>query len=65
MWGKEKISTEGKKYTVDASYIRSEIRSPSKITTKGYPENIMISYSREQLSDEGIEKIIAYIKSLK
>lgn len=55
--GEEKI------ITVDKPYLRRAIYDPIGEVVKGYPAGVMPVY-KDQISDEDVEKIILYIKSL-
>jgi cytochrome c oxidase subunit 2 len=59
------IIRDGKELTitVDEEYILRSIIDPSADITKGYPPALMQSY-RSTLSDEDIQKIIEYLKTL-
>ena len=50
--------------TVDAAYVNRSVLDPNAEIVKGYPRNLMQSY-KGVLSDNDIEKIIEYLKSLK
>lgn len=50
--------------TVDDDYIKSSINEPNLQVVKDYTPGLMISY-KEQLSDEDIDQIIEYFKTLK
>ena len=66
LYGSEKVILVGgeeKTITVDKPYIRRSIIDPNAEIVKGYPVGIMPNYTN-QISDEDIEKIILYIKSL-
>ncbi len=56
--GKEKM------LTVDEAYIRRSILEPNAEIVKGFNANLMQSY-KGQLSDEEIENLIEFIKSVK
>jgi len=49
--------------TVDEEYIKNAIYDPNSEIVKGYPKDLMQSY-KGTLSDEDINKIIEYLKSL-
>lgn len=51
-----------KEIVVDDAYIIRSIRQPNDEIVKGYMKGLMVSY--DQLSDEQIESIIDYIKTL-
>lgn len=59
------VETNGKEreITVDEAYIKKSILEPEADVVKGFPKGSMISY-KGQLTDEEIEKITEYIKSL-
>lgn len=50
--------------TVDDDYIKSSINEPNLQVVKDYTPGLMISY-KEQLSDEDLDQIIEYFKTLK
>jgi len=50
--------------TVDDDYIKSSINEPNLQVVKDYTPGLMISY-KEQLSDEDLNQIIEYFKTLK
>jgi len=50
--------------TVDDEYIKSSISDPNAQVVKGYLPGLMISY-KDQLSDEDVQQIIEYMKTLK
>lgn len=60
------VVTDGneRSITVDDEYIRRSIYEPNADVVKGYREGQMLSYEKE-LNDEDIEKIIAFLKTLK
>ena len=49
--------------TVDEAYIKNAIYDPNSEITKGYPKGLMQSY-KGVVTEEEIEKIIEYLKSL-
>lgn len=49
--------------TVNEAYIKKSVLDPNSEITKGYPSGLMQSY-RSTLSDDDIQKIIEYLKSL-
>jgi cytochrome c oxidase subunit 2 len=59
------VETNGKEreITVDEEYIKKSILEPESDIVKGFPKGTMISY-KGQLSDDEIDKIIEYIKTL-
>lgn len=66
LWGKEEtVITNGKErtITVDEEYIRRSILEPNADIVQGFNKGLMLSYEG-QLSDEEIDLIIAYIKSM-
>ena len=60
------VVTGGKERTikVDEAYIKKSILEPNADIVKGFNANLMQSY-KGQLSDQEIENIIEFIKSLK
>lgn len=66
LYGAEKVILVGgeeKTIIVDKPYLRRAIYEPNAEIVKGYPVGIMPTY-KDQISDEDVEKIILYIKSL-
>ncbi|GAB4330482.1 MAG: cytochrome c oxidase subunit II [Bacteroidales bacterium] len=67
IWGKtETVITNGeeRQVVVDAEYIAHSIKEPNADVVKGFNPGLMISY-KELVSDEEIEDIIEYFKTLK
>ncbi len=50
--------------TVDEAYVHKAVYDPNSETVKGYPKNLMQSYTGV-LSQDDVAKIIEYLKSLK
>jgi len=66
LYGAERVILVGgeeKTIIVDKPYLRRSIYEPNEEIVKGYPVGIMPTY-KDQISDEDVEKIILYIKSL-
>lgn len=63
LWGRETTTEAGEKITVDADYIRESIIAPQAKVVKGYP-NSMNSFAG-QLSEEEIDSIIEFLKTIK
>lgn len=66
LYGSEKVVVadgEEKTIIVDKPYLRRSIYDPNAEVVKGYMVGIMPNYTN-QISDEDVEKIILYIKSL-
>ncbi len=59
------VITNGKERTIkaDEEYIRRSILEPNADVVKGYNKGLMLSY-KDQITDEEIELIIEYIKSI-
>lgn len=67
IWGKERqvlVDGEEKNVVVDADYIRKSIYEPNAEVVAGFSEGLMPSYEG-MVSEEEVEHIIEYIKSLK
>lgn len=62
---KATVETNGKEreIIVDAEYIKRSILEPEADIVKGFPKGTMISY-KGQLTDEELDKIVEYIKTL-
>jgi len=63
LWGKTEALEGGETVVVNADYIRESIRNPSAKIVAGFP-NVMPPDIGDNLSDEDIANIIAYIQSL-
>ena len=63
LMGREEEMADGTKIIVDDNYLVESIKYPNRQLVKGYPAGQMPSYDG-QLTDEQIENIIAYIKTL-
>ncbi len=64
LFGKTETLEDGRTVTVDEEYLRRSILEPGAEIVKGYP-NVMPNTYKDQLSEEELEALIAYIKSLK
>ncbi|MGE4233426.1 MAG: cytochrome c oxidase subunit II [Bacteriovoracia bacterium] len=62
-YGRVEELQDGSKVTVDENYIRESIMDPQKKIVKGYPPSMPTF--RGLLSDEEVNALVAYIKSLK
>ncbi|MBI4211737.1 MAG: cytochrome c oxidase subunit II [Deltaproteobacteria bacterium] len=63
LFGKQEELADGKKTTVDENYLRESIMDPQAKLVKGF-QPVMPTY-KGQLSDEEVNGIVAFIKSLK
>ena len=66
IWGetvKVTTGTEKRELVVDEEYIRRSIYEPNADVVEGYARGLMLSYEG-QLTDEDIDYIIDYIKTL-
>jgi len=66
IWGHEaEVETKGQKriVLVDEDYVRNSIYNPDDDIVAGFSKGLMRSYKGE-LTDEDIEKIIMYLKTL-
>jgi mono/diheme cytochrome c family protein len=64
IYGGEETLSDGTTVTVDDEYIRESIVDPNAKVVEGFSPNIMPRNYRDTLSDEDIEAITAYIRSL-
>lgn len=67
VYGTEKVIIKNgkeKTITVDAAYLKKSISDPNDEVVKGYPANVMQSYTKI-LSDEDVDDIVDYLKTLK
>ncbi len=65
LFGKEETLQDGSTVIVDEQYIRRSIVDPSAQVVKGFPDNVMPKNYGDQLTEEQIQALIAYIKSLR
>lgn len=63
LWGSEQELMNGEKVAVDENYIRESIMDPMKKIVKGYPPQMPVF--RGMLTDEEVNQLIAYMKTLK
>ena len=64
LYGKSQALTDGTTVTVDDEYIVTAIRDPGAHIPEGFTPGLMQPFNESQLSDEDIEAIIEYIKTL-
>lgn len=64
LYGAQITLADGSTVTADDTYLRTAIVDPNVQVHQGYPPNVMQSY-QNTLSDEQINNIIAFIKTLK
>jgi cytochrome c oxidase subunit 2 len=64
LFGSERALASGEKTIVNEGYLRISIINPNQDIVPGYPGNVMPSTYADLLSDEEIEDIIAFIKTL-
>ncbi len=67
LWGRKEIvirNGEEVEITVDRDYMRKSLNNPNADLVKGYAQGLMISYEKT-ISDEQLDQIIEYIKTLK
>lgn len=62
IFGREVQLQDGSFITVDEAYIRESIRNPQARIVAGYPPS-MPAYTPDQLSDEDVDAIIAFLKA--
>lgn len=63
LWGREGKTAAGESYKADAQYINESIMEPQAKIVEGYPP-VMPSF-KGQVSDDQMNALIAYIKTLK
>lgn len=63
VFGKEEEMADGSKVLVDENYIRESLMDPQKKLVKGFPP-VMPTF-RGSLSDEEVNALVAYLKSLR
>lgn len=64
LWGSERSFVEGEAVIADENYIKESIWYPNKLIVAGYPPNQMPAY-KDQISEEDIDNLIAFMKTLK
>ena len=64
VFGKEEVLTDGSTVTVDEDYILESIREPGTKIVEGF-QNLMPITAGQNLTDEQIQNIVEFIKSLK
>jgi len=65
LFGKEETLADGSTVKVDEAYLRESIVDPNVKIVKGFPAGVMPQDFGQKLSDEEIQAIIEYIKTLK
>ena len=65
LFGKTETFADGSTAVVDAAYIRESILTPSAKVVVDFPDGVMPKTFGDQLSEEEIADLIAYIMSLK
>lgn len=63
IWGREGELADGTAYVVDEAYVKDSIRNPNNQLVKGFAGG-MIPFPESQLSDEDINDIIEFMKTL-
>ena len=63
--GENVVLTDGTTFMADEEYVRSSILNPNAQIVQGYTPNVMPQNFGQQLTDQQIQDIIAYIFSLK
>ncbi|MFN2168269.1 MAG: cytochrome c oxidase subunit II [Anaerolineae bacterium] len=64
VFGHETELADGSTVTADEAYIKNSILNPNAQVVAGYPSNVMPQTYADQLTDEQINDIVEYIKSL-
>ncbi len=65
LFGKEETLTDGSTVKVDEAYLRESIVDPDAKVVKGFPAGVMPQDFGQKLSDEEIQALIEYIKTLR
>jgi len=63
-YGNDVTLESGETVAYDEAYVQDSIRNPNDQIHEGYPANVMQPYDESQISDEDLQALIAYIKSL-
>jgi cytochrome c oxidase subunit 2 len=64
LFGSQQVFEDGTSATADEEYLRTSIVDPNAEIVQGYPANVMPQDYAERLTEEEINGLIAYIKSL-
>lgn len=64
LWGSEVTLESGEKVIVDDAYLRTAIVDPNAQIVAGFKPNIMPDFFGDTLTEEDINNVIEYIKSL-
>ncbi|MDX9849612.1 MAG: cytochrome c oxidase subunit II [Anaerolineaceae bacterium] len=64
LYGSEKTLVSGEKIMVDEEYLHQSIVNPNSQIVLGYPANVMAQNYAEVFTDEDLNNMIAFIKSL-
>ena len=65
LFGKEEKLDDGTTVTVDDAYLRESILNPNAKIVATFVDNLMPGNFRDRLSDQQIEAIIEYIKTVR
>lgn len=63
MWGRTETMSDGKQLVVDEPYVIESIRAPQAKIVQGFPPS-MPPFPPEQLKDNEVKALIAYMKSI-
>lgn len=63
VWGRQEQLVDGSSVSVDENYVRKSIREPLSQVVQGFPP-AMPAYPAKSVSDEEIDALIAYMKTL-
>lgn len=64
LYGEETALADGSTVTADDAYITESIRNPSAKVVEGFPNGVMPAFGPDQVSDDDIQAIIAYMQTL-
>ena len=64
LFGSERVFDDGTTALADEEYLRDAIINPNRQVVQGYPANVMRQDYPETLSEQEIDGLIDYIKSL-
>jgi cytochrome c oxidase subunit 2 len=64
LFGLERLLSDGSSVLVDDEYLINSIKNPNKQIVESYPANVMPQIYSDQFSEEELNNIIAFIKSL-
>jgi len=65
IWGSQRQLASGQTVTADAGYVRESITRPDAKVVQGFQPGVMPQNYEQQLTDQQLQDLIAYIESLR